>query len=232
MKKIFLMPSNQTANVGCYKAYNLNECLYCESVANAIKQALENAYDCVVEIANRSIRREIEADRAVEQGFEVIFALHTNAAGSSAKGTEVWVRPDKDTQSVVFANKVLNKMVELGCARRSVKYGNMVEYGGNKLPACLVELDFHTNPDRTKWLVENVDVIGNALANVLVDTFGIEPKKKEEETKDEAEESITIEIPEPPINYKEFILTFDEESAERISASLEAIGIKLHIKER
>lgn len=40
-------------------------------------------------------------------------------------------------------------------------------------PAALIEVAFHDNPDDAKWIINNIEPIGIAIARGILDYFGI-----------------------------------------------------------
>ena len=165
---IFLSPSNQTENVGEYRKYNTNECFVCEKIAKAAYDYLIQNYDCNVMIAERNDRMTVRIAKAKEFKADVYIPIHTNAAGtSSAKGCETFYFVT-DSEGRKLATELRDAMVSLGCASRSIKAANYQELKDNTFcTRAYLEVDFHTNPERTKWLVENTEIIGRTIAETI-----------------------------------------------------------------
>ena len=87
--KIFLSPSNQTANIGAYE--NTNEHEQCQLIAEAAKAYLDKNYDCITQIAERSDDMKTRASYANTIGVNVYVAIHTNACSNKlVSGTETF----------------------------------------------------------------------------------------------------------------------------------------------
>lgn len=175
---IFLSPSNQTANIYAYG--NTNEHEQCKRIARAAYDYLTQNYSCNVEIAEREwdISRRAEEAKAFEADFYI--AIHTNAFNSTVKGVETYYYGG-DRRGQSFAAKLLNDMASIGIVKRRTAartYGELI------MPTCArtyVEVDFHSNPERAKWIIENTTLIGERIAKTIVEYFSISPKGIEEE---------------------------------------------------
>ena len=176
---IFLSPSNQTENVGEYRKYNTNECFVCEKIAKASYDYLADNYDCNVMIAERNDRMTVRIAKAKEFKADVYIPIHTNAAGtSSPKGCEAFYY-NSDADGKKLAMELRNAMVGLGCVSRSIKAANYQELKDNTFcTRAYLEVDFHTNPERTKWLVENTEIIGQTVAETIAVHYSLAEKQK------------------------------------------------------
>ena len=182
--KIFLSPSNQVSNVGAYKPYGTNECEECEKIADYARQYLED-YDCEIMVAERSDNISKRTAKAKEWGADVYIPIHTNASSnSSVWGVETFYY-STDEKGKELAVYLLNTIGELIDKKRSAKakdsLGELVYT--DFCTRAYVECDFHSNPARAKWLVENPDKMGNCIAESLVSFFGIPRKDVPKEVK-------------------------------------------------
>lgn len=175
---IFLSPSNQTANIYAYG--NTNEHEQCQKIARAAYDYLTQNYSCNVEIADKGwdISKRAEEARAFDADFYI--AIHTNAYNDTVKGVETYYYGG-DRQGQSFAARLLNDMTLIGIVKRRTAartYGELI------MPTCArtyVEVDFHSNPERAKWIIENTKLIGERIAKTIVEYFSISPKEIEEE---------------------------------------------------
>lgn len=188
--KIFLSPSNQVANIGCYKEYGLNECEQCERIAYYAKEYL-SAYDCEVMIAERKDDISKRVSKATEWGANVYIPIHTNAfSDASVWGVETFYNSE-DIEGKELAIAFLNSIGALIGKKRSAKIrNNLFETVYPKCTKAYIECDFHTNPERTRWMVENVTEFGYCIAKVLVEFYGI--SKNEEQQKPIVNNQVTI----------------------------------------
>ena len=175
MMKIFLSPSNQTANVGAYKG--TNECEQCERVAKYASDYL-SGYDCAVMIATRTDNMTTRCAKAKEWGADFHIAIHTNAfSDKTVHGTETYYH-SSDAKGKAFAAALLKAVGALtGCARASKSYDKLIELNTPTCARAYIEVDFHSNPERAEWIVSNAKAIGEAIAKTIIDFFGINKKQ-------------------------------------------------------
>lgn len=173
---IFLSPSNQTANIYAYG--NTNEHVQCQKIAQAAYDYLTKNYSCNVKIAEREwgIGKRAEEAKAFEADFYI--AIHTNAFDSTVKGVETYYF-DGDKMGQAFSAKLLTDIASIGIVKRRTAartYGELIT------PTCTrayVEVDFHSNPERAKWIIENTTLIGERIAKSIVEFFSILPVETE-----------------------------------------------------
>lgn len=180
--KIFLSPSNQTANIYSTKD-KTNECVQCERIAQACKDYLESTYDCEVMIANRSDNMNKRVNVASQWGADFYLAIHTNAfTNKTVRGTETYYySKDIHNESKGFANYLLTEVSSITGVKRSCKANdNLIEMN---TPSCIrsyIEVEFHSNPERAEWIVVNVELIGNTIAKSIGTYFNLSGKSKPE----------------------------------------------------
>ena len=124
--KIYLSPSNQTANVGAYKDTNEHE--QCERIALAAKKYLEAHYECEVKVAERTDTMQKRADDAKMFGAEVYLPIHTNAFNNkTVRGTETFYH-SSDAKGKELAVQLLNAISTItGVKRRAKAYDGLYE---------------------------------------------------------------------------------------------------------
>ena len=65
-------------------------------------------------------------------------------------------------------------------------------------PTVYIEADFHDVPAVAKWIIENVEAIGEAIAKGICDYFGVKfvekPVEKKEEPKAEKKEEVLYRV--------------------------------------
>ena len=212
---IFLSPSNQTENVGEYRKYGMNECLVCEKIAQAAHDYLIQNYDCNVLLSERTDRMTVRITKAKEFKADIYVPIHTNAAGTSAaKGCEAFYFVT-DSEGRKLATELRDAMVSLGCASRSIKAANYQEVRDNTFcTRAYLEVDFHTHPERTKWLVENTQLIGETIAQTIATHCKLAEKQNKTYT-------ITA-----------ILSGLGAEKAEKAKSELEATGYKVTLTEQ
>ena len=174
--KIFLSPSNETKNIGCYKTYNTNECEQAEKIAEAAKTYLAD-YECEVMIGKRADTMQTRIAKAKEWGEQVHVPIHTNACSSSTVwGTETFYHSE-DKQGKKLATALLNELGSLIGKKRSAKArDNLIETNTPCCTRAYIECDFHTNPERAKWIVNHTKDIGECIAKTLIEFYSIAKK--------------------------------------------------------
>ncbi len=211
---IFLSPSCQVHNIYAYG--NTNEHVQCRRIAEAAMNYLQG-YDCKVKMAEQawSIMNRVVEAKAFNADFYI--CIHTNAAANTAaKGAETYFYP-ADTAGKAFAERLLNDITALGIAKRRCMAQTTL--GELRYPACTrtyIEVDFHSNPERAKWIIENTEQIGERIAKSITEYFGIEKKQ----SKENKFYRITAESPVMPL-----------EEAEKTKAELTAKGYTVELKE-
>ena len=212
---IFLSPSNQTENVGEYRKYGMNECLVCEKIAQAAHDYLIQNYDCNVLLSERADRMTVRIAKAKEFKADIYVPIHTNAAGTSAaKGCEAFYFVT-DSEGRKLATELRDAMVSLGCASRSIKAANYQEVRDNTFcTRAYLEVDFHTHPERTKWLVENTEIIGEKIAQTIATHCKLAEKQNKTYTVTAILSGLTTD------------------KAEKAKSKLEATGYKVTITEQ
>ena len=206
---IFLSPSNQTANIGAYK--NTNECEQCERIAKFAYDYLIKNYNCNVEIAERADNMNKRCEEAKAFEANLYLAIHTNAFNETVRGTETYYH-SSDTEGKKFATALLDKVSELTeCKRRTKANDNLIELNTPTCARAYIEVDFHSNPERAAWIVENAQKIGETIAECIVEQYNLS-KRVDTET------VYVIEAVSPELHTEE---------AEKAKSELEAAGYKV-----
>jgi N-acetylmuramoyl-L-alanine amidase len=93
----------------------------------------------------------------------LFLSVHLNAAeDGEAQGMEVFHFPAGERgQKLAFA--VYRELLSLGRKGRGVKAANYFVLKHTRMPACLIECGFITNPDEAEWLEDNIPAIAAAL---------------------------------------------------------------------
>ena len=175
MTKIYLAPSNQTANRYVYG--NTTEAVQCQAIAKLIPNYLTD-YDCEVKIGAASVSLQNKAKEATVWGADVYLSIHSNAGGG--RGTEVWYDPNKE-DSKAFAQAMYNVIapISTGKDRGLKRSASFIDCVHPTMPSCIVELDFHDWMDGAKWIVESHETIAQAFARGLIAYLDISKKPTE-----------------------------------------------------
>ena len=176
-KKIYLSPSNQDGNMYAYG--NTNEMEQCNRIADYAKTALERC-GFTVKKAAKGQNMYVSIQESNVWGADLHIPIHTNACTNNgtgtAGGTIVFVYADapanrKLADPIYKAVQAVSPgTTDYGVRPRS----ELAELNSTKAPAVYIEVDFHDNPPIAKWLVENPDVVGEAIAKGVCKGYGVE----------------------------------------------------------
>ena len=113
-------------------------------------------------------------------GADLHIPIHTNAMTNdgtgTAGGTIVFVY-STDNPNMALATPVYNAVqaVTPGKTDFGVRaYPDLAELNGTNCIAVYIEVDFHDNPPIAKWLIENPQTVGEAIAKGVCNGFGVE----------------------------------------------------------
>lgn len=159
--KIYLSPSDQWGNK---TASGHSEAHHCTEIAKACYKYLKKVgYD--VKIGNNT-KQGTYATRVKESnlwGADLHIPIHTNAGGGD--GTVVFVY-DKASANNKYVKKIYNGVAYItpGVDDGIKINPSLYEINATKAMCCYIEVEFHDNSWLEKWIDENVDTIGYAIA--------------------------------------------------------------------
>lgn len=183
---IYLAPSCQQANIGLYELYNTNEAEYCNKVTNYIVRELSK-YNVHVYRGGLTTGFVENARRANELKCQSYYAIHTNASSSPlADGvtaiyqSSVQVPLSQRLKSRKMATNLTTDIASMGRDNRGIfvkRNRSGAEWFSDlrepKMASVILEIEFHTNPDATSWLINNPIVIGRKIAQSIARTEGL-----------------------------------------------------------
>lgn len=173
--KIFLSPSNQTANIGAYG--NTNEHEQCQLIAEAAKAYLDKNYVCITQIAERSDDMKTRAAYANTTGVSVYVAIHTNACSNRlVSGTETFYH-SSDNQGKLLSQALLESVGNItGVKRRVQARDSLVELNTPLCTKAYIEVEFHSNPEKAKWIKNNTMLLGETIGETIASFENISKK--------------------------------------------------------
>ena len=181
---LWLSPSNQIHNMGFGEYRSEKERM--NEVADVVEPILKKqgvkVYRNDPEESIRDYTR-----RANELKVDLYFAIHSNAFDGTAHGTVAYCHKFKDskgneTEGYRFAKRINEALMEIyprnnRGVKESYKMYNgkpMWETSDSHMPACLVEIAFHDNEEDSKWILANIQPIGEQLAKAVLEHLAAE----------------------------------------------------------
>lgn len=190
MTNIYLSPSKQPANT--YAVGNTNEQVQMEQVAFYTLRALSR-YDCNVKLATLAknpLTGTASGRPAEAEAFKanLYLALHSNAT-AGGKGTATGFQAYAEPATYAIGRKLVDALEDFygkpttasgvfdGLAAFAGQgYAEVREPVKRGVPALLFEIGFHDNPSDARWIIDNVEAIGEVIANTLADHFKLKLK--------------------------------------------------------
>ena len=188
--KVYLSPSNQYDNL--YSYGNTNEMAQCNRIAEACEKYLAaNGLEVKRAPAGQNMNTSINDSNV--WGAELHVCIHTNAGGG--RGCEVYTFSGSQNQ-LKYAKPIYEEVAALTLSSdRGLKTANFAELRATNAAAVYCECEFHDSADTAKWIIENTDSIGKAIAKGICAGAGI--SFTAEDTSDELPKSDTPRDPVP-----------------------------------
>lgn len=167
MSKIYISPSNQYDNP--YSYGNTNEMSQCNLIAEALEKYLKiNDFEVKRAPKGQNMYTSINESNSFEADLHI--CIHTNAGGGH--GCEVYTYTGA-TRELKYAEPIYNEIAGITpYSDRGLKVAQFAELVQTTAIAVYCECAFHDNYDEAKWIVENVDNIGKAIAKGVCKAVG------------------------------------------------------------
>lgn len=189
-KSIYLSPSTQERNIGAgdYSTEEMRMNQVVEVVANELVRHGVTVYRNRPEMTLSEVVKDSNL-----KSPDIHFAIHSNALNGKARGCEVFCHR-YGGKGEELARLVYSKVSALTPIKdRGVKEGHsffgegkpMYELAKTYAPAALIEIAFHDNPEDAKWITDNIQDIGTAIAKGILEYFCV-PYIEESENLEDA----------------------------------------------
>lgn len=172
-KKIYLSPSNQSANA--YATGKTNECDQCNKIAQAAETALKRC-GFSVKRAPKGQEMSVSISESNSWGADLHIPIHTNAGGG--KGTEVFIYSNSGENKKV-GNAIYKRLAAVN-ATKTARYIGTYPYGGTLAEiqntsgiAVYCECEFHDNKTYAQYIINNIQKFGEAIAKGVCDYYGV-----------------------------------------------------------
>lgn len=174
--KIFISPSNQNANT--YASGGTNEYEQCKQIGLLTQEALNRCgFETMLECEPTMQVRVAHSDA---WGADMHLAIHTNAAGSAAGGTQVYYGQNKEAAAAVF--NALAPITPGSSAEVYRQNSGLYEVSKPKAISVYVEAEFHHVKSQAQWIVDHKLEIAEAICKgicVYYKVKYVEPAKPE-----------------------------------------------------
>ena len=214
--KVYLSPSNQTENLYAYA--ETNEGVQCGRIAEACKAALARSGVGVMLGHMKSMQEKVQESNSY--GADLHVCIHTNAFNGQVSGTRMFCF-NENGNGMKACKAIFNRLAPItpGTSENIRVNAKLYEVRVPAAPTAYIEVDFHDVPSVAQWIVENVNLIGETIAQGICDYFGIAYKPPVPASKDS-------------VLYKVQLGAFAVRSnAEKMLTRLKAAGFDGYIKE-
>jgi N-acetylmuramoyl-L-alanine amidase len=171
-KKIYLSPSMQNHNMYAYGG--TNEMEQCNKIAEHCGNYLrKHGFDVKIAPKGQAMQKSILESNSWNPDLHI--PIHTNALNGSANGTLVMIYSN-DKKNLQPAQCIYKHVFDVtpGTTKRAIQARtDLAELRDTKSTAVYVECEFHDNLAIAKWIIENTQVIGEAIAKGVCEYYGV-----------------------------------------------------------
>lgn len=176
---VYLSPSNQDGNYGVSSTGFTTEMAIMNKIADVVEKNLKaNGVKVYRNYPSGDINQWTSQSNAYKADFHL--AIHSNASGHhTARGIEIYV-DDEVSPALSIASTIYDNLWRIYSGNdnylnhRGVKYarGSLGEVNKNYLPCgALIEVAYHDQYDDALWIMENIDKIGQNIANSIISYY-------------------------------------------------------------
>ncbi|MBR6613399.1 MAG: N-acetylmuramoyl-L-alanine amidase [Clostridia bacterium] len=168
MYKIYLSPSTQDKSLGVGKygteEYRMN------MIADVVERILVGSSNFVV----YRNRREMSRDEIIKESnilkVDIHVAIHSNYGGSNGPECFPKVNCERSNGVAKEIYKHLKKVYYDKETDNGITYSNnIIETMNVNSPSVLVEVGYHDNMKDAEWIVDNIYIIGEAIAYGIIE---------------------------------------------------------------
>lgn len=179
-KRIYLSPSDQTSNKYAYG--DTNEAVQCRRIADACEIALKR---CGFEVKNnKTDSMEDRCNESDSWNADLHVPIHTNAYNKSVTGTRLFCYSTSGA-GYKACQAVYNALAPLtpGTSENIRSNTGLYEVSYPDAPTVYIEVDFHDVAAVAKWIIENTEAIGEAIAKGICNYYGVKFVEKPQPVK-------------------------------------------------
>ena len=172
-KKIYLSPSNQTANA--YATGNTNEQVQCKKIAKACYDYLKKAGFEVKCTYNMSMEKRVEESNSFNADLHI--AIHTNATEKHnvTGGTQIYTY-SLEGERKKCAEAIFNQLAPITVGTTAEKIIAKPEFYEVKKASGMtmyIEAEFHDTRKGSEFIINNTTEIGEAIARGVCDYYKV-----------------------------------------------------------
>ena len=170
MPKIYISPSSQEANL--YATGGTEE-QYMNQVADILCPELtRHGIEFMRNKIGNDYDDHVKESNAYDPDYHL--AIHTNAGGGKGCTSFCFDATDDTRPGTQFATKLYNQIIAISpFPGRGVRSTTMDEVEKVNAPSCLIEIEFHDNPEGADWIKGHIPEIAQALLMGVLEQFGI-----------------------------------------------------------
>ena len=174
-KKVFLSPSDQFSNKYAYG--NTTEGVQCGKIANYCKAALERSGVDVMLMHDESMQTKCAESNKF--GADLHVPIHTNAFNGIVMGTRMFCY-NRTGKGMAACKAIFNELAPIspGKSENIQVNADLYEVRVPAAPTAYIECEFHDTKAGAKWIVENTEKIGEAIAKGICKYLGVTFKAK------------------------------------------------------
>ena len=170
MKKIYLSPSDQTANKYAYG--DTNEAVQCRRIADALEKALKRCGFSVKNNKTSSMQARVKESN--DWGADLHVPLHTNAYNGKVNGTRIFTY-NTSGNGYKCAKKIFEYLAPVtpGASESISVYDDLYEVKYTTAPCVYIESEFHDVAIVARWIINHVEDIAEAICKGICAHFGV-----------------------------------------------------------
>jgi N-acetylmuramoyl-L-alanine amidase len=168
MYKIYLSPSTQDKSLGVgeygTEEYRMN------MIADVVERILVGSGDFIVYRNRREMSRENIIKESNSLNVDIHVAIHSNYGGSNGPECFPKVGCERSNGVAKEIYKELKKIYYNKGTDNGIIYNDkIVETTSVNSPAVLVEVGYHDNLKDAEWIINNIYIIGEAIASGIIE---------------------------------------------------------------
>lgn len=170
MKKIYISPSDQTANL--YAFGDTNEAVQCRRIAAALVTALTRCGFAAMTNVEDDMYGRVRQSNG--WGADLHLCVHTNAHDGTVKGTRLFCY-EPDGEGYRACKAVLDALAPITPGESdNITIWHFYEVRCANAPTVYLEAAFHDNPEEAEWIVRNTDRIAEAVCRGICAHYGVD----------------------------------------------------------